>query len=179
MAVIIDGYNFLFADRRDMFKLPPGELEKMRRDFLTRLARIQAIENTSITVVFDGGQPDAEDLARESTFHGVKVVFSSKPGSADAEILQLLQESHAARDTVVVTDDNELRRLAKKTSAHVTSTEEFKRHMKLAFKGQTQAHREPLEKYQGVPSNEIDFWMKQFGADDSDSDDDSSGGRRD
>jgi predicted RNA-binding protein with PIN domain len=169
LAVIIDGYNFLFADRRDMLKLAPGELERMRREFLGRLARLAAVENTAITVVFDGGE-DAEAFVRETTWHGVKVVFSDKSGSADAEILRLLEEGHAARDTVVVSNDNELRRGTKRLGAHVTSVEEFKRHMKETFKGQRQAHREPLEKYEGVPQSDVEYWMKQFGVKDPESD---------
>ena len=162
MAVIIDGYNFLFADRRDMRQFEAGDLEKMRRDFLGRLARLQAIENTAITVVFDGGA-DCENYVRETTWHGVKAIFSDKNGTADAEILRQLEAGHGARDTLVVSNDNELRRLAKKIGARVTSIDEFKRHMKDAFKGQVQAHSEPLEKYEGVPENEVEFWMKQFG----------------
>lgn len=169
MAVIIDGYNFLFADRRDMQQFAQGELEKMRQEFLGRLARLQAVENTSITVVFDGGQ-DFENFVRESTWHGVRVLFSDKSGTADTEILRQIEDGHAARDTVVVTNDNELRRSAKRLGAHVTSVEEFKRHMKGAFKGQLQAHREPLEKFEGVPQNEVDYWMKQFGVEESDDD---------
>lgn len=160
--MIIDGYNFLFADRRDMRQLEVGDLEKMRRDFLGRLARLQAIENAAITVVFDGGQ-DSENFVRETTWHGVKAIFSDKNATADAEILRQLEAGHGARDTLVVSNDNELRRGAKKLGARVTSIDEFKRHMRDAFKGQVQAHREPLEKYEGVAENEVEFWMKQFG----------------
>jgi len=170
VAVIIDGYNFLFADRRDMLQLPPGELEKMRSDFLGRLARLRAVENSDITVVFDGGQ-NADAFVRESSWHGVKVIFSDTAGNADPEILRLLQETHGARDTVVVTNDNELKRGIRKLGAHITSVEEFKRHMKDLFKGQRQAHREPLEKFEGVPSNEVQFWMQEFGIREDDPDD--------
>lgn len=175
MAVIIDGYNFLFADRRDMQQFAQGELEKMRQEFLGRLARLQAVENTSITVVFDGGQ-DFENFVRESTWHGVRVLFSDKSGTADTEILRQIEDGHAARDTVVVTNDNELRRSVKRLGGNVTSVEEFKRHMKDLFKGQSQVHREPLEKYEGVSSDEVDFWMKQFSA--TDEDDSADGGPR-
>ena len=35
--------------------------------------------------------------------------------------------------------------------------------MKGLFKLQRQAHREPLEKFEGVPESEVDYWMKEFG----------------
>ena len=162
MAVIIDGYNFLFADRRDMLHLAEGELEKMRTDFLGRLARLGAIENTDITVVFDGAEA-AETFARESDYHGVTVIFSDKNDSADAVIVKRLNQSFSGRDTVVVTNDNELRRNVKRAGAHPSSVEEFKRHMKSLFRAQRQAHREPMEKFEGVPESQVDFWMQQFG----------------
>ena len=102
MAIIIDGYNFLFSDRRDMLHLADGELEKMREDFLGRLARLAAIENADVTVVFDGGE-GAESFANEFAYHGVKVLFSDKADTADMEIVKLLNRSHSARDTVVIT----------------------------------------------------------------------------
>ena len=169
MALIIDGYNFLFADRRDMSYLGDGELERMRDGFLGRLARLRAIEDADITVVFDGGG-DADIFTREFTWHGIKVVFSDREGTADTEILTLLEESHAARDAVVVTNDNELRRNSKRFGARVNSIEEFKRHMKDLFKSQRQAHREPLEKFEGVPETEVDYWMKEFGLSEPDND---------
>jgi len=162
LAIIIDGYNFLFADRRDMLQLVEGELEKMRNDFLGRLARLGAIENADITVVFDGGE-GAESFAREFTYHGVTIIFSDKADTADMEIVKLLNRSHSVRDTVVVTDDRELRRNVKRAGAHPSSTDEFKRHMKDLFRQQRQAHREPLEKFEGVAKNEVDFWMQEFG----------------
>ena len=162
MAIIIDGYNFLFSDRREQLGLAEGELEKMREDFLGRLARLGAIENAAITVVFDGGE-GAEFHAGEFTYHGVTVLFSYKVDTADMEIVTLLNRSHSVRDTVVVTDDRELRRNVKRIGAHPSSTAEFKRHMKDLFKQQRHAHREPLEKFEGVASNEVDFWMQEFG----------------
>ena len=93
LAVIIDGYNFLFADQRDMQHLAQGELERMRQEFLGRLARLRAVENTAITVVFDGGE-GSESFVRETTWHGVKVVFSDKAGTADTEILAQIGRAH-------------------------------------------------------------------------------------
>lgn len=165
MAIIIDGYNFLFADRREMSKLPTGELERMRNDFLGRLARLRAIEDATMTVVFDGAGNPGEAFTREFNHHGVKVIFSDRQGNADAEILRILSESNAARDATVVTDDNELRAAAKRLGARPSSTEEYKRHMRQTFQSQRQAHKEPMEKFEGVPANEVEFWMRQFGVD--------------
>ena len=162
MSVIIDGYNFLFADRRDMFRLPPGELQKMREDFLGRLARMRAIENSKITVVFDGGQ-DADLFVREQVWHGVTVLFSDSEGDADAEIVRAVETDFGARDIVVVSNDNELRRAVSKLGANVVSIEEFKRHMKTVFRENAGTTREPLQKFEGVSENEVDFWMQEFG----------------
>ena len=109
--------------------------------------------------------------ANEFNYHGVKVFFSDKADTADQEIVKLLNRSDYARDTVVVTNDNQLRRDSKRAGAQVTSIEEFKRHMKNLFRVQHQAHREPLEKFEGVPKSEVDLWLQEFGITEPDPDD--------
>ena len=115
MPVLIDGNNLLHI-------LPSGSNDRsgVRSQVLDAVRK----EKMRITVVFDGpppgGSPAVEHLGP------VTVRYSGKT-SADDMILQLIPQGGRASESVVVTDDQELRRRVRARGGTIRSLAEWRR----------------------------------------------------
>lgn len=143
MPLIIDGNNLLHS-------LPRGDRNRseVRRQVLEAVRQ----QRVRVTVVFDGppptGTPELEHLG------SVTVRYSGQL-SADNVILDLVSAGNAA-DWVVISDDRELRNLARELGAAVRSLGEWKGRRS---KPRRRAGREPK-----LSSHEIAEWEKYFSA---------------
>ncbi|MBD3246420.1 MAG: hypothetical protein GF333_05355 [Candidatus Omnitrophica bacterium] len=111
---IIDGFNLIHA---------VSELEHSRDPhpdlmYYLKRRRLTGSRNNRVTVVFDGWPP--------LHFHEkeYRVVFSGDR-DADTSIVARVRASRPASETVVVTDDRQLRQSVKKLGARVRGTREF------------------------------------------------------
>ena len=165
MALIIDGYNVIFAMLHRLPRFDSEECERLRTDLLRRLEHYRVIMDEAITVVFDGG-PGGAHLARLQHFGGLTVIFSDPKSDADREIKSLVSKSSGARDLHVVTDDNELARDVKRQGTKVYGTADLMRKMERAEnrRGEEEAEAEPEYKFSGPASYEVDDWVRTFEA---------------
>ena len=164
MALLIDGYNVIFAMVRHPLKYDSGECERLRTDLLERLERYRTRTGEEITVVFDGG-PGGAHLARLQHFGGLTVIFSDPKSDADEEIKRLVRESSGAREIRVVTDDRSIAAHVRRFRAKVVGTEDLLRRMERTEKrrGAEAEDTEPACKFSGPPGFEVDDWVEAFG----------------
>ena len=164
MALIVDGYNVIFAMVRHPLRYDSGECERLRTELLERLERYRTLTREEITVVFDGG-PGGAHLARLQHFGGLTVIFSDPDSDADAEIKRLVRESTGARELRVVTDDRTITAQVKRFRAKTSSTDDLLRKMERAEKrsGDEAEQADPSYKFTGPADYEVDDWVAAFG----------------
>lgn len=164
MAIIVDGYNVIFAIVHHPVNYASGECERLRTELLDRLERYRTYLDDGITVVFDGG-PGGAHLARLQHHGGLTVIFSDPESDADAEIKGLVRESSGSRDLTVVTDDRGLARHVRRLKAKVQSTEVLLRRLRRVEEqdGTQDEEAEPSCKYSGPPRSDVDGWVEVFG----------------
>jgi predicted RNA-binding protein with PIN domain len=173
MALLVDGYNVVFAEAGAPVRKEAGEIERLRTGLLERLEQYRTLGREEITVVFDGGVGGAH-LARHQWFGGTEVIFSEPSSDADAEIKQIVRESTHARDLRVVTDDRELAQYVRRFHATVSGTADLLAKMERA---EEQAEKraedaDPACKFTGPGPNEVKDWMEIFGELDEEDPDD-------
>ena len=164
MSLIVDGYNVIFSEHHWLPKYESRECERFREDLLNRIEVYHNLTDEDITVVFDGGEAGAH-LARRQHHGGLIVIFSDPDSDADEEIKGLVRKSTNARDTHVVSDDNDIVRYVKRFRVRIWSTEEFLDKMEHAEdrRGEEEARSEPPYKFEGPAKHEVDDWVSEFG----------------
>jgi hypothetical protein len=149
VPVVIDGNNLLHS-------LSPGS--RTRGEVRRRVLEAVRDEHLRITVVFDGpppeGAPDVEHL-------GSVIVRYSGAVKADDVILGLLPKDRRASESVVVTDDRQLRRRVQDRGARVRSLAEWRR--RKPRKSRPKTHEPKLS------SHEVADWEAYFASSENDS----------
>ena len=114
---IIDGYNLM----KQVTRLTGKKLDRGRESFIHFLEteRPQGSRRNKVTVVFDG-HPDVYAPHINSE---IEIIFS-RGESADEKIKKMM-ESLQQKNLVVVTDDNEVKYMAKIQGVKVAGTREF------------------------------------------------------
>jgi len=124
LQYVIDGYNLI---NHPVFKEQANKKIKDRRFALLELIRTKRLCGSSknkITVVFDGypGLGDSQGLSEGGPKIGV--IFSRKE-TADERIKKMVENSGNPRNTVVVSDDKEVKFFAGSLGAGTISVGEF------------------------------------------------------
>jgi predicted RNA-binding protein with PIN domain len=166
MAILIDGYNLLYASGILGRGRGPGFLERSRQALLNFLAEsLEEKELARCTVVFDASDSAPKGLPRTITHRGILVKYASGLPSADELIEQLILEDTSPRKLIVVSSDHRLHRAAKRRKATpVDSDIWFSQTLRLRIDRQKRA-AEPSAAKPPAPSTEgeIRFWMRAFG----------------
>ncbi len=125
---LIDGHNLIGTG------LIPGvylDQEDDEQRLVSYLRARQERLRQPLLVVFDGGVPGG--FAQELSGGGVRVVFAAAyRGDADAIILAQVQK--APRHTIVVTNDDHLRRACRAAGAQVIDVAAFVRHLERSLR---------------------------------------------
>ena len=120
LQYIIDGYNLI---HHRLFTLHTKAFFKdQKRSLLEFISsnRLCGSARNAITVVFDG-YPDSREVIEHPV---IKVIFSCDE-SADARIAKMLEVALVPKQTIVVSDDKEIRLCAKGFKATPLTIEEF------------------------------------------------------
>lgn len=125
MNFIIDGYNLLHAMGALRGRAGPGGLEQARHRLVGLLKGAFAEDVGALTVVFDASHAPS-DVPTLTSAHGVRIRFA-RGEEADDLIETLIEEHSAPRNLTVVSNDNRLRRAARRRRAHGMSCESFVR----------------------------------------------------
>ncbi len=155
MPLIIDCYNLLHAD------MPPL-LAGLEEDRLCRLLDVSRYRAGAITVVCDG--LPKPDLPSRSPVTSVALIYSGRDRSADDVIIAMIDADSAPRRLVVVSDDREIQKAARRRRAKAVGCG--------AFVGELRALAERLESDGGdAPDLSCSFegdaahWAALFGLD--------------
>ena len=129
-TVVIDGYNFIFADP-ELKALAADSLETARARLADRLANYCGFTGQSAILVYDGFRSPGNRGSRESNekFH---VVFTAEGETADAYIEHLASEVGKNDRVAVVTGDTMIRISAMRSGVLRVSPGEFAREMENA-----------------------------------------------
>ena len=156
MALLIDGHN-LIGYLPDMSLEDPDDEQQL----VMRLRRYRARSRQLITVVFDHSAPPGATSSLSGG--GVKVVFARAGHSADALILEQLQDASDPRLWTVVTGDRELAARVRALGAQVLSPAEFAPRLKTPARMQRQDRDgEAAEKPARV--DDVEEWLALFRA---------------
>lgn len=120
MHYIVDGYNFFFRLKADIFPL-----EQARNSFIEELSSNLKKINTKASLVFDSGKETILDIASKTHLGEIEVVFTPRGMSADDYIIELVEiQKHPGTVTVVSSDKGVLAR-AVSLGAKTMSVEKF------------------------------------------------------
>jgi len=162
VILFIDGYNLIFAASKRMGGFDISQTEAARDKLMGMLARFNSGRSDKITVFFDGGQ-EAEYMPRRGFSHGMEMIFSDAKSDADTDIKNAVSHHEQPGIIRVITSDHEIQNFVKRFGAQITPANEFLDEMNDAMEEQALPQNEPIEKYEGAPPDEIDYWMSVFG----------------
>ena len=120
MHYFIDGYNLMFR-----FSLMKNSLQAEREQFITDLYTKIQVAGLDVTIVFDAQYQ--EGLGSRSHLDCLEICFTDEGETADEYIINELNSAPNPREEVVVTSDNKLAWLARRTYAKSEPVEEFMR----------------------------------------------------
>ena len=119
LQYIIDGYNLIHNPAFTLSK----KINNTKRALLEliKTKRLCGSPRNKIIVVFDG-YPGAGEFKQD--YADIEVIFSKKE-TADEKIKKIIEASGNCKNSVVVTDDKEVRFFVKAAGCRITGVEEF------------------------------------------------------
>jgi predicted RNA-binding protein with PIN domain len=156
MPILIDGHNLIP-------KIPGMHLSEMDDEMrlvelLQSYCRLRG--KGPIECFFDKA-PEG-DWPKVQRFGQVRVQFARRGTLADAEIEARLEKlGREARNWLVVSSDNRVRKAARAVGARDQTAESFANELVAALKEGETARRVPGDK-PAVSADEVDYWLTQF-----------------
>jgi predicted RNA-binding protein with PIN domain len=165
MAILIDGYNVLFALALIPKEVQPGDLQRARLTLLDMLHRALGEAGRGVTVVFDaaGAPPGAPgDFVR----HGIEVRFAERKEEADEALERLIRAASAPQKLTVISSDLRLRQAAQRRGARSVRAEDI-----LEWLDEMRANRRQSKPATPAPEDKparepnVDHWLRAFSGD--------------
>jgi hypothetical protein len=162
--LLIDGNNFLRSP------MPPA-LAGLDESGLCRLLVVSGLcaHERGAVVVCDGGprrppsSPAPPDSAPDAGTDP-ELVFAGKGRSADALIIERIGRDSAPRRLIVVSDDHEIQRAARKRGASVWGCGELVHELLSALASRRKPGSAAAAKFSGtLGDEEVRRWAKEFG----------------
>ena len=161
MRVIVDGYNFCFRNQGRAPWRGCRTLEEQRAATERLLRHYAESTQSQVTVVFDSRHP-LPGLPPKETRGRLTVLYSTP--SADDQTVDILKQTRAPAEVLVVTSDRGLAERTRRFGARSMTSEDFVEYLdgKLTPPADHPAD-EPRGKYHGLSKEEADFWLDVFG----------------
>lgn len=160
---LIDGNNLIGQRGKgyeDWFRDKPGS----RRRLLDDLARLARVKKLRLAVVFDGA-PD-HSFPDGASFRGVKVFYARQGSDADTRIIEMAEAERNKKNLTVVTSDGKLTARVRVCGVRVVRSGEFRKMLEdAAEQYDNSAHQI------SVDDEEMDEWMRYFGVDEEEEQD--------
>jgi predicted RNA-binding protein with PIN domain len=126
---LIDGYNLLCARGEGRRRPGPGNLARARSQLLHWIAE-RVDDPTAVTVVFDAaGESLILKMPQRRDEYGIRVLYAVGYETADALVIELCRKHSFAKQLVVVSDDHEVQRAARRRKAKPLSCDEFEKRL--------------------------------------------------
>lgn len=162
MAILIDGYNLMYAAGIIGRSPARGGLERSRLALLNFVAEsAPATELPTTTIVFDS-RSAPPGLPRKLTHRGMTVLFATTYESADELIEELIRADHAPRRLTVVSSDHRLQRAARRRRAKAIDSDRW--YEDILRQHASRGSPEPVAPLKpSVPAaGEVEYWLNQF-----------------
>ena len=121
--VIVDGYNFIFAEP-ELKALAADRLDLARGRLMDMLSNYAGFTKARTTLVFDGFRTPGNPGSK-SQYHNINVAFTKDGETADAYIERIVNDIGRNYSVRVVTSDNLIRLSALRSGVLRTSSKEF------------------------------------------------------
>jgi predicted RNA-binding protein with PIN domain len=166
MALLIDGYNLLYASGIIGRGIGPGGLHRSRIALLNFLAEsLDPDQLRRATVVFDSH--DAPWGVPQRVEHrGIIVRFAAKYESADDLLEELIRADTAPRRLVVVSSDHRIQRAAHRRRAIPVDSDVWyadllraRRERQARDKSSVASAKPPVP----LLAEDVEYWLRQFG----------------
>lgn len=168
--VLIDGYNLLLQTYNKRRLTGPGNLERARNELLGRIAHgLSDEDQQKTTIVFDSDVTMVPDKNQSSRHHLIKVEFASDYPTADLMIADMLQQSSAPRQTLVVSSDHQVQLAAKRRGAEFIDSLDWLNTIEhqSAREGKAKSSDQPPnvveERHRQLDEEERRYWLAEFG----------------
>ncbi|MCC7203616.1 MAG: NYN domain-containing protein [Phycisphaeraceae bacterium] len=156
MPLLIDGYNLLHAT------MPPS-LAGLDEEGLCRLLARSPWRGQSIRVVCDGvPKPDTPSA---SPVPEVDLIYSGRKRSADDLIIQFIDADTAPRRLLVVSDDHQIQKAARRRRASPVPCAAFVHQLSTLSATKPSLELE-ADRPTDLDAGEVRQWLKEFGLDD-------------
>lgn len=162
MALLIDGYNLLFAAGilGPLRGKKGGESSREALlDFLVEHLPEREVART--TIVFDAADAPP-GLPRQFSHRGIAVRFAPRNTSADALLEELIVESADPRRLTVVSSDHRVQRAARQRGAKFVDSDHWHSELRRNAARSTAAAEESKPDHSLSPS-EVAAWLREFG----------------
>lgn len=119
MDYLLDGYNLLFREVKN-----PRPLQKVRERILKELDEHVLEAGMRVTIIFDSAEKKFVSISSYK-LEALEVVFTSEGLTADEYILELIELCKNPRQKMVITQDRDLIKKAKRLGADSLDIEGF------------------------------------------------------
>lgn len=163
MAILIDGYNLLFAS--GIFGAERGERggESSRRALLEFLAEVlPAAELPRTTIVFDAAEAPP-GLPREFTHERIRVLFAPRKTEADELLERLIEQERDPRKLTVVSSDHRVQRAARRRRAAYIDSDVWYAEKVRERRQRDAPAREETKPERALDDQEVASWLREFG----------------
>ena len=165
MALIIDGYNLLYAANIVGSGVGPSTLERSRNALLNFVvASVEPATLARTIVVFDSSEAPP-GLPRTVNYEGLTVHFASDYESADEMIEELIVADTAPKSLTVVSSDHRIQRAARRRKAKPVDSDVWHAAM-VAKRNARPPVMEPRKPAGPSSDAEVNYWLKKFGGED-------------
>ena len=155
--IVVDGYNVIYADD-ELRRIAVKDLERARREFLSRIAGYVIGKELKVTVVFDGrgGMTEAETIVPRK----LEAIYSAHHQSADELIISMIATSRNPRSYIVVTSDRaHISPAVAECGCRVIASKAFLE--RLSGKSDSSSKKEEEDKpHPGA--EDMDYWLDRF-----------------
>jgi len=163
VAIVIDGYNVLFAIAHHGGQTVAEALEEARRRMLRELAIYARETGERITVIFDSARGAGGATTEERHGGVVRVRYTHPPRTADDDLRRLVEATPRPQSLLVVTSDRELGHDCRTRGARVVGSMSFYLDMSRRADAGREDEEEMLLKNQAPTAAEVREWLKTFG----------------
>jgi len=160
MALIIDGYNLLFASGIYGEQRPLGTLQREREALLEFLAQKLPPDRLRETAVVFDASDAPPGLPRKIDHEGITVHFASNYAEADEQIEELIRADHAPRRLTVVSSDHRLQRAARRRRATAVDSDVW--YNDTLRRPSARQPEPPVKPERPLTSGEVDYWLQRF-----------------
>ncbi len=161
---IIDGFNLGFKIPQIARWISRGDTDKAAQLIVNFVSQNLPVRYQKAVIVFDGKYGSTSSVP--SSKH-IQIKYSVKPQTADDIIRTFVRKNKNPGQWTVISSDNEILFTATDMGAVAVKSEDFANNAVDEPTRPGSKEKEQMDKYD--PENvDVNYWLKQFGADDSD-----------